>query len=654
MEGRTKLVVVIVNYNVQYFLEQVLLSVRKAAHGLSVETWVVDNKSADNSVAMCREKFPEVKCIANTENVGFSKANNQAIRASESDYVLLLNPDTVVREDTFQKCLDFMENHPEAGALGVKTIDGSGLFLPESKRGFPSPWVAFCKAFGLSSVFPNSKLFNGYYLGHISPDQTHICDVLVGSFMFMRRTALDEVGLLDEDFFMYGEDIDLSYRIVKGGYQNYYFADTTLIHYKGESTKKGSLNYVRTFYQAMMIFARKHFKGEKATLFIGLMQAAVWFRALLTIFSQIFRNIYFFIFDALLIFGGLFWLKGFWSSYYFKDSDYITSLFLQVNTPLYIVIWLTSIYFSGGYDKPVSLRRVLRGLFLGTITISALYGFLDLDLRHSRMLIVLGALWATLALLGLRLFVHFIQNKNFKIGSEKIKKLIFIGAESEIARAKILLQNFSIQKNILGAVAPPQTAHYNAELFLGKYENLTQLVELYGIEEIIFCGKDISAHHIMDTMQQFKTNIEYRILPEGSDSIVGSNSKNSTGELYTADVRFNLAQKAQRRNKRVFDLLCALPLATVLLLKGDFRKFGQFLSILPQILSGKATLIGYNSSDQTAVQGLPPLSLGFFNVTNTRKFTNLDTATLQRLNFLYARDYTLWQDARALIQAVFY
>ena len=255
-----KLSVVIVNYNVKYFLEQALLSVRKASVGLDVEVFVVDNNSSDESVAMVREKFPEVQVIANKDNVGFSKANNQAIHLSKGEYVLLLNPDTVVREDTFEKTVAYMDANPNAGGLGVKMIDGKGNFLPESKRGFPSPEVAFYKTFGLSKLFPKSKRFNKYHLGYLSENETHEVDVLSGAFMLMRKAVLDKIGLLDEAFFMYGEDIDLSYRVVKGGFKNYYFADTTIIHYKGESTKKGSLNYVKTFYQAMIIFARKHFK----------------------------------------------------------------------------------------------------------------------------------------------------------------------------------------------------------------------------------------------------------------------------------------------------------------------------------------------------------------------------------------------------------
>jgi GT2 family glycosyltransferase len=249
-----KLSVVIVNYNVRHFLEQCLKSVERAMAGIEGEVFVVDNDSTDGSVEMVRSKFPWVILIENRENVGFSKANNQAISISKGEYVLLLNPDTVVEEDTFSKCVSFMDAHPDAGGLGVKMIDGKGKFLPESKRGMPSPAVAFWKISGLSSIFPKSRTFGRYHLGFLDENKTHEVEILAGAFMWMRKSVLDKVGLLDETFFMYGEDIDLSYRILQGGYKNYYLPDTRIIHYKGESTKKSSVNSVMVFYHDMPLF----------------------------------------------------------------------------------------------------------------------------------------------------------------------------------------------------------------------------------------------------------------------------------------------------------------------------------------------------------------------------------------------------------------
>jgi len=274
-----KLTVIIVSYNVSHFLEQCLKSVIRASHTLSVDIIVVDNSSEDDSVSRIRNKFPDIKLIVNSDNKGFSKANNQAILQSDSDYILLLNPDTVLEETTLIRTLHFMETHPEAGGLGIKMIDGQGYYLPESKRGLPTPWASFCKMSNLSQLFPRSAFFNRYHAGHLDENATNKVEVLAGAFMLLRRKVLDQIGLLDEDFFMYGEDIDLSFRITKAGYFNYYFPEAWMIHYKGESTRKSSLNYVRLFYGAMLIFARKHFAGKNERLLSLVILPGVYFRA---------------------------------------------------------------------------------------------------------------------------------------------------------------------------------------------------------------------------------------------------------------------------------------------------------------------------------------------------------------------------------------
>ena len=275
-----KLSIVIVNYNVKYFLEQCLCSVRAAVAGIEAEVLVVDNHSTDGSIEYLRPRFPEVIFIENEDNPGFAKANNQAIRISQGEYVLLLNPDTVVGEDSLRSLCYFMDEHPEAGGLGVKMLEGHGIFLPESKRSFPSPWVSFCKIFGLSKFFPQSRTFAQYSLPYLDKDKQLKVDVLAGAFMLLRRKALDKVGLLDESFFMYGEDIDLSYRVVQGGYTNYYIPER-LLHYKGESTKHGDIKYVKAFYGAMLIFYRKYYP-QASWLMSLLIQMAVFLKASLS------------------------------------------------------------------------------------------------------------------------------------------------------------------------------------------------------------------------------------------------------------------------------------------------------------------------------------------------------------------------------------
>lgn len=637
-----KLSVIIVNYNVKYFLEQALLSVRRASRHLAVEVFVVDNNSVDDSVAMVREKFPEVLLIANDHNPGFAVANNQAIRQATGEYVLLLNPDTVVEEDTFALCVAFLDDHPDAGGLGVRMIDGAGKFLPESKRGFPSPWVAFCKTAGLSRLFPRSRLFNHYHLGYLDEYQVNTVEVLAGAFMLLRRRVLDEVGLLDETFFMYGEDIDLSYRMVQAGYHNYYYPRTTIIHYKGESTKKGSLNYVLTFYQAMIIFARKHFSGARRRLFVAMLQVAIYLRAAVTLMFSVLHRAYLPLLDGLLIFAGLVWIKNFWASYYFKDPEYYPSSFLYFNAPLYVLIWLGSAYFSGAYDERDNLRRLVRGLLLGTVLLAAVYGFLPLEHRTSRAIIVLGAVWAVLATAGLRIILHFFRYGNFRVGKQRNSNLVIVGSIAESERVRQLLQQAQVQKNFIGTVAPNGEADFR--IFLSGIDQLDEVKHIYKVDEIIFCSRDVRAQEIMQWMTRLGPAVDYKIIPEESFSIIGSNSRDTPGELYTIDIKFAISQPLQRRNKRLLDFFfAAFLLATFPLQAMVIRRPGGLLRNAWDILIGRRSWVGYAPATDPAT-ALPPLRPGVLSPLDELHIGNLDGPTVHRINFLYAKDFNVWRD----------
>ncbi|MEO8535679.1 MAG: glycosyltransferase family 2 protein [Flavobacterium sp.] len=254
-----QLSVIILNYNVRYFLEQCVLSVQEALSAIESEIIVIDNNSSDDSCLMIKERFPNVKLIRNKENFGFPKGNNIGVKEAKGEYICILNPDTVVAEDTFTKILTFAEKQINLGIVGCKLIDGTGQFLPESKRGIPTPWVAFSKIFGLSKVFPKWNLFNQYYAQHLSENETGKVDILVGAFMLMKRNLYLELDGFDEDCFMYADDIDLSYRALLKGKNNYYFHETTVLHYKGESTVKDE-KYMKRFQEAMTFFYQKHFR----------------------------------------------------------------------------------------------------------------------------------------------------------------------------------------------------------------------------------------------------------------------------------------------------------------------------------------------------------------------------------------------------------
>ena len=283
-----KLSVIIVNYKVKHYLEQCLRSVAEASRGIAVEVIVVDNASGDGSVEYLRERFPDVTIIASEENLGFARANNLAIRNSHGQYVLLLNPDTIVAEETFSDFITFMDSTPDAGGCGAYMLHTDGSFAPESRRGLPTPFVAFCKMSGLASLFPKSRTFGRYYMRYLNENEVNRIEIMSGAFMFLRRDALDKAGLLDEDFFMYGEDIDLSYRILKAGYNNY-FLPSRILHYKGESTVKSSYRYVHTFYRAMELFFNKHYAHYSILLSLPI-KLAIWGRAMLAYAGNQFKH----------------------------------------------------------------------------------------------------------------------------------------------------------------------------------------------------------------------------------------------------------------------------------------------------------------------------------------------------------------------------
>ncbi len=267
-----KVSVIIVNYKVKYYLAQCLHSVFRAMEGVDGEVIVVDNDSQDDSISYARELYPQVSFIENKENVGFACANNMAIRQSKGEYVLLLNPDTVVNEHLLVDCITLLDTHPDVGAAGVRMLNDNGVFAPESRRGIPTPFTAFCKMVGLAKLFPKSRLFGRYYMKYLDEFSATPIEIISGACMFIRKSVLDESGLLDEDFFMYGEDIDLSYRMLKTGKQNYYLP-TRILHYKGESTQKNTFRYVYVFYEAMYIFFRKHYANYNWILSIPIRSA---------------------------------------------------------------------------------------------------------------------------------------------------------------------------------------------------------------------------------------------------------------------------------------------------------------------------------------------------------------------------------------------
>lgn len=629
------------NYNVSAFLEQALASAVKAMRGIEGEIYVVDNHSVDDSVAMVKAKFPQVKLIENQDNVGFAKANNQAIRISTGEYVLLLNPDTLVEEDTFSKCIDFMDATPECGGLGVKMVDGQGRFLPESKRGIPYPSSSFYKLFGLSKLFPKSKKFGAYHATYIGEDETHEVEVLAGAYMMLRQSVLDEVGLLDEDYFMYGEDIDLSYRILKGGYKNYYFPQTRIIHYKGESTKKGSLNYVYVFYKAMQIFAKKHFSANNAKIFNVAVDAAIWFRAALAALTRLFGKILLPLLDFVLIYAGLFALSKYWEQAVLmhRNSSFEDYYFYGVLVG-YTLLWQLAIWISGGYRKPVNRSKLNRGIVAGTVVILLIYALLPETMRFSRAVVVMGAVWALFVVNLLRQLL--VRARLLDLDTRRLRQRIaIVGGEEETARVLGMVQSMNVPREFVGLVMTQPVENANS-LVIGCLDDLSELITIYQVNEVIFCARDIPADQIIGWMNRLQDRpVEFKIAPEDASSIIGSNTIFTVDDLYTIPLQ-PVYQPQNRRRKRAFDIAASLLL--ILFLPVDIwfvDNKGTFVRSLFAVLSGKKSWVGLRPESQTGEGSLPP---GVLHPADAYPDCVFSEEMLARTEELYVRDYRVWND----------
>ena len=623
----------------KHFLEQCLKSVYNAADGINLEVFVVDNNSVDGSVEMVKESFPQVILIDNIENVGFSKANNQAIKRSKGEYVLLLNPDTIVPENCFTKIIAFADKTPDFGACGVRMVDGQGKFLPESKRGLPTPEVALYKMIGLNKILPKSHKFGKYHLGYLPEHETNEVEILAGAFMFIRKRVLDEIGLLDETFFMYGEDIDLSYRITQAGWKNYYFADTTIIHYKGESTKKHSTNYVRVFYKAMVIFAEKHYSGNNKSAFKLLINSAIYARAAIALLLNFAKSIWMPVFEAILIFGSMYLLKNYWEDHIKFIKEYPPEM-LSIHLPYYTVVWIGSLALNGSYQSPFNFSKFIRSILAGTVIILVIYGLLPDGLHFSRGIILFGTLVVTSVLLAWRTLYHFIKHKTLDFSQRNKTKSILVGEADKWHRVTEILKSYNKSYHQIGFVSNTKSEHEN---WLGKINQLKEIVNIYGINEVIFSGDSIKSKEVMEWMTQIGPNVNYYTIPANSDFVIGSHSKNANGLYFGEQVELNLSKPDMRRMKRVFDV--ALALFVILFCPiWLFSKGRKLLKHSTTVILGKKTWVGYASENSI---GLPKLKSGVF--TTAFMLTKPQKQHLQNLDKLYAQNYSPRLDLRAIL-----
>ena len=461
--------------------------------------------------------------------------------------------------------------------------------------------------------------------------------------MFIRKETLDKTGLLDESFFMYGEDIDLSYRITKAGYRNYYYPGTTIIHYKGESTKKGSLNYVKMFYQAMIIFAGKHFTSRKARTFRILINLAIYFRAVLSLGRRFIKKIYRPALDAVVIYLGYMFALPMWEQVRFDMPGYYPPMFLHLVVPAYILVWLISLYYSGGYDKPLKVFSFLKGHLIGTLLILVIYALLPLDWRFSRALIFLGSLWAIISTMGLRILFHLARIRDYEIDLNKQKRMVIVGMEEEARGVSNLLLNTQAKPDIIGFVSP--SSEESGTEYMGQIEQIDEIASINRVDEIVFCSKDLPSQGIIRIMTRLiGSSVDFKIAPPESLSIIGSNSINTAGDLYT--IHFNsIGKESSRRNKRLFDAVSSLLLFLsfpfwFLFVKGHLRSVGHTI----RVLLGFRTWVGYMDSENNDLSDLPQLKKGILNPGSNIPPDDLTPERIKEINVVYAKDYRVYND----------
>ena len=634
--------IIIVNYNVRYFLEQCLHSVQRSVRNLQVEVIVVDNASNDGSVEYLQPKFPWVQFIASQQNLGFAKANNVALKQCKGAYVLFLNPDTLLPEDCLEKCFSFLQDHANAGALGIRMIDGSGAFLPESKRSFPSPVTSFFKLIGLNALFPTSKIFGRYSLGFLDEHKNHEVDVLAGAFLMGKKDLLLRLNGFDETFFMYGEDVDLSYRVQQAGYKNYYFSGSSIIHFKGESTKKGSLNYVKMFYNAMSIFVSKHYSGGRARVFRFFIQLAILLRAALSATINLVVKIGLPLFDALLILGSFNLVNYLWVNFMRHGDGFVPRL-VNISLPGFTLVFLFAATLAGIYDNKYKPAKAFYAALVAIIVMLAVYSLLPERFRFSRGVILFGGLTALLYITLFRWMLQWWGVVEDVDERKRQQQTLIVGTTEEFGETMGLLKQAGLSNRVLGRVAANESED-DAVASLPQLQSLMQNIQA---KEIIFCQGFLSYQTIIQSIQQLPANICVRFHAHGSGSIVGSDSKDTSGEFVAVEGNFQLADPYQKRMKRIVDvavsllILATFPIHLFLLgIKGLYHAL--------LVLINKKTWVGFTSYHTH----LPLLKPGILN-TNGEPSTNqmpLGANELAQIDLWYARQYNWTNDLDIILK----
>jgi len=626
-----KLTVVVVSFNVKGYLSLCISSALKAMKRLGdgqSELYVIDNASSDGSADWVLHSHPEVQLIALDENVGFSAANNVALRQAKGEWVLLLNPDTIVPEDTFEKIFDHVSQRPELGGLGVPMYDGTGAWLPESKRGLPTPWASFCRLSGLWRLAPRSPRLNSYYFGHVNQDETADIEVLSGAFMWMRKKTLDEVGLLDESFFMYGEDIDLSIRIIKGGWVNCYFSDAPIVHFKGESTKKGSLSYVRVFHDAMRIFSEKHFAGGQAMAMRWMIRLGIRLRAISAFLHGLVQRHSLAVADVVLSAATGIAVVGFHGATTGIVHPLAPSLSL-VGIGAFSTWWAGRWF--GSADRPFHRLRVLMAGLTASVSVIVVYSLLPEALRVSRLSTSLLAVIVGLIPFLVRAVLVGIRPVRYRWRTSRPRVTVVAPADRHVAIVDWVQSSYgsSLDVNKMSSFTRSSTRSENLE-----QSDLLLYAASMGGSECLEAIRAASAH-----------GEDLRIVPSDLLLALGGIRRDGAPTANLSWGADGLGRLDRMRAKRRLDLIWA---TVVLLVGGGKGRHSASFSRKNawRVMKGEMTWIGFHGGWDGA-ERLPEMVEGaLFAGTGDRALTPEEA---RRLDLRHASDFGWMRDLELLM-----
>jgi O-antigen biosynthesis protein len=652
--------VIIVNYNVRAFLENCLHSVKKAMSGINAEIFVVDNASDDGSVEMVKENFPDVNLITNDKNLGFAAANNIALQESSGEYLLLLNPDTILQEDTLSVMIEFLDKNDSVGLAGCKILNPDGTLQLACRRSFPTPWVAFTKIIGLSALFPRTRLFGKYNLEYFDPDRSYEVDAVSGSFMFVRRKAYEQAGKLDEQYFMYGEDLDWCYRIKKSGWKIYYISETKVIHYKGESVRRSDIDEVKLFYEAMRLFVGKHF--SKGIISDWFLRMGIAIRESVASISKIIRQLKAVIFDILFVNASLFLAEYIWFGKMFHFPAYAYPV-IVVFPPLVV---LSSMYFFGVYTKrKLSVTHAFGSVIFGYLILSTLTFFFK-QYGFSRMVVAISGILNFFFLPGWRLiarsiFKSFGQHQPSLFGRRTL--IVGIGKSGQELLRKLrsrVTDGYEIigfvdltRKNIGEKIAGVE--------ILGSIDNIGKVIEENKASEVIFSSDSLPYTDILTVIgRSGNRSVNFRLVPNSMDVIIGKTHIDELNDMPLVDIDYNINHATNKIIKRLFDLSVAAILMIFIypfvILKSKDRSgnFNKSILALPDVLSGKLSIVGLGDLNLSTDKNRSRY-FGKKGITGLVQINYRDDLTqeeVEKYNLYYAKNHSLILDLEILIKTI--